>query len=100
VACIRPTSIPRPASSIAAKRELYDLAADPSESKDLSSAQPGILAKLTALAAAAHHPAREGTFADTTFRERERRAKYGKHDDDTYIATPGGISKKGAKKKP
>ena len=63
-----------------------------------ASEKPDILARLTALAAAAHEPAREGTFADTTLHERDRRAKYGKHDDDSFIATPTGISKKGAKK--
>jgi arylsulfatase A-like enzyme len=80
--------------------ELYDLAADPSESKDLASAHPDILAKLTALAAAAHEPVREGTFASTSLHERDRRAKYGKHDDDSYIATPSGVFKKTEKKKP
>ncbi len=79
--------------------ELYDLATDPSESKDLAAAQPDVLTKLTALAAAAHEPVREGTFADTALHERDRRAKYGKHDDDSYIATPSGVFKKGAKKK-
>jgi arylsulfatase A-like enzyme/lysophospholipase L1-like esterase len=74
--------------------ELYDLASDPSESKDLAAAQPDILAKLTALATAAHEPVREGTFASTDLHERDRRSKYGKQDDDSYIATPIGISKK------
>jgi arylsulfatase A-like enzyme len=79
--------------------ELYDLATDPSESKDLAAAQPDILSKLTTLATAAHEPVREGTFASTALNERDRRSKYGKQDDDTYIATPSGISKKGANKK-
>ena len=39
-----------------------------------------MLAKLTALAAAAHEPVREGTFARTDLHERDRRAKFGKHD--------------------
>ena len=78
--------------------ELYDLASDPSESKDLAATQPDILSKLTTLAAAAHEPVREGTFARTDLNERDRRSKYGKQDDDTYIATPIGISKKGTKK--
>ena len=43
-------------------------------------------------------PVREGTFARTDLNERDRRSKYGKQDDDTYIATPIGISKKGTKK--
>ena len=58
-----------------------------------------MLARLTALAAAAHEPAREGTFTRTDLHERDRRAKYGKHDGDSYIATPSGVSKKGMKKK-
>ena len=80
--------------------ELYDLASDPSESKDLAAAQPDILAKLTTLATSAHEPIREGTFASTDLHERDRRAKYGKHDDDSYIATPSGVFKKGAQNKP
>ncbi len=74
--------------------ELYDVATDPSESKDLAAAQPDILAKLTALAAQAHEPAREGSFTHTDLHDRDRRAKYGKHDDASYIATPSGVSKK------
>jgi arylsulfatase A-like enzyme len=61
--------------------ELYDLAADPSESKDLAKTRPEILAMLTALAAKAHEPAREGTFTSTVRHERDRRAKFGKHDE-------------------
>jgi len=79
--------------------QLYDLASDPSESKDLAAAQPDLLAKLTALATTAHEPVREGTFASNDLHERDRRAKYGKHDDPSYIATPSGVAKKGAKKK-
>jgi len=74
--------------------ELYDVAADPSESKDLAASEPTVLARLTSLAAAAHQPVREGTFADTALHERDRRSKYGKHDDPSYIATPGGVFKK------
>ena len=74
--------------------ELYDVATDPSESSDLAAAQPDILAKLTALAAQAHEPAREGSFTHTDLHDRDRRAKYGKHDDASYIATPSGVSKK------
>ena len=61
--------------------ELYDLAKDPSESKDLSSAMPELLAKLTAQAAKAHEPVVEGTLASTDRHERDRRAKFGKQDD-------------------
>lgn len=74
--------------------ELYDLAADPSESRNLAAAQPEILVRLSALAAAAHQPVREGSFASTDLHERDRRAKYGKHDDPSYIATPSGVKKK------
>jgi arylsulfatase A-like enzyme len=76
--------------------ELYDLATDPSESKNLATAQPDVLAKLTALAEKAHEPAREGTFSRTDRHERDRRAKYGKQDDATYEATPSGVKKKQA----
>ena len=44
--------------------ELYDLGADPGETKDLAAARPEVAGRLTALAAAAHQPVREGTFAD------------------------------------
>jgi arylsulfatase A-like enzyme len=61
--------------------ELYDLASDPSESKDLAAARPEILAPLVALAAKAHEPVREGTFTSPARHERDRRAKFGQHDD-------------------
>ena len=57
-------------------------------------AQPQVVAELAALAEAAHEPVREGTFADTERHERDRRAKYGKHDDPSYEATPSGVRKK------
>lgn len=60
--------------------ELYDLSADPSESKDIASEHPSVLSKLTELAKQAHQPPREGTFTSTTRHERDRRAKFGKHD--------------------
>ena len=75
--------------------ELYDLAADPSESKSLAVEKPEILARLTALAAKAHEPVREGTFTTTERHERDRRAKFGKQDDPTF--SPQG--KPGKKKK-
>ena len=43
--------------------ELYDLANDPSESKNLAAAQPGVVATVAALATQAHEPVREGTLA-------------------------------------
>ncbi|MFZ5832755.1 MAG: arylsulfatase [Planctomycetota bacterium] len=71
--------------------ELYDLSTDPSESTDLAKEHPDILARLTELAAAAHQPAVEGTFSTTERHERDRRAKYGKEDDSSLEATPGGV---------
>ncbi|MCP5520442.1 MAG: sulfatase-like hydrolase/transferase [Verrucomicrobiales bacterium] len=61
--------------------ELYDLATDPGESKDLASERPEIAARLAALAASAHEPVREGTFSRTDRHERDRRAKFGKQDE-------------------
>jgi hypothetical protein len=61
--------------------ELYDLATDPSESKNLAAAKPDMLAKLTALATKAHEPVREGAFSRSDRHERDRRAKFGKQDE-------------------
>jgi arylsulfatase A-like enzyme len=80
------------------KWELYDLATDPSESQDLAAANPDTLAKLTALAAVAHEPVREGTFSRTDRHERDRRAKFGKHDEPED-AEPKAKAKKAAAKK-
>ena len=74
--------------------ELYDLSSDPSEARDVSSAQPQVLAKLVALAEQAHEPVSEGTFSSTDLHERDRRAKFGKQDDPNYVATPGAAKKK------
>ncbi|MEP7273437.1 MAG: sulfatase/phosphatase domain-containing protein, partial [Acidobacteriota bacterium] len=63
------------------KWELYDVASDPSESRDIAQEKPGILAKLTALAANAHEPVREGSFSRTDRKERDQRAKFGKQDE-------------------
>jgi arylsulfatase A-like enzyme len=79
--------------------ELYDLATDPSEANDLADQQPDVLKKLVALAEEAHEPAVEGTFTKTDRHERDRRAKYGKHNDTDVEATPGGFRPKGAKGK-
>lgn len=66
-----------------AKREweLYDLASDPSESRNLAREKPDILTRLTTTATKAHEPAREGTFSRTDRHERDRRAKFGKEDE-------------------
>jgi arylsulfatase A-like enzyme len=82
-----------------AKWELYDLAVDPSESKDLADANPGIVARLSALAAQAHEPAVEGTFTRTDRHERDRRAKMGQHDQPTK-PEPKGKAKPKRKAKP
>ncbi len=74
--------------------ELYDLDTDPSESKDVATEQPTIVARLSVLAEKAHIPAVEGTFTSTDRHERDRRAKFGKQDDvgspKTKIAKPKG----------
>lgn len=57
--------------------ELYDLATDVSETKNLAGARPEILKKLQAYAVAAHTPVAEGTFASTVLHERDRAAKFG-----------------------
>ena len=67
-----------------AQWELYDLLKDPSESNDLAAGQPKILANLIANAKSAHEPVREGTFHNTERHERDRRAKFGKHDDPLW----------------
>lgn len=60
--------------------QLFNIAKDPSESRNVADEHPEIFAKLKALAAAAHKPAVEGTFFRTDRHERDRRAKSGKHD--------------------
>jgi len=57
--------------------ELHDLATDISEKHDVAAANPGLLARLQALAEKAHEPVREGVFHDTELHERDRRAKFG-----------------------
>jgi arylsulfatase A-like enzyme len=70
----------RPKSSLS--WELYDLHSDPSESKDLASTHTETLSELIALAEKAHEPVREGTFVSNTRHERDRRAKFGKHNEN------------------
>jgi arylsulfatase A-like enzyme len=60
--------------------ELYDLANDPSESKNLAAEQPAILKELVEKADKSHEPVREGTFTSTERHERDRRAKFGQQD--------------------
>lgn len=45
----------------------------------------------------AREPVREGTFSSTDRHERDRRAKYGKHDDASVEAAPSGVKQKKAK---
>lgn len=79
--------------------ELYDLATDPSESKDVASAEPQKLEQLVKLAESAHEPAVEGTFARKDRHERDRRAKFGKQDEPNFQPTPGPAPKKSESKK-
>jgi arylsulfatase A-like enzyme len=75
--------------------ELYDLSVDPSESHDLAAKKPEVLEKLTALASKAHEPVREGTFTSTERHERDRRAKFGQHDQPEAAAPKRKGKKKG-----
>ncbi|MEM9659376.1 MAG: sulfatase/phosphatase domain-containing protein, partial [Planctomycetota bacterium] len=61
--------------------ELYDVERDPSESENLANAEPSELSRLVALAESAHEPVREGVFASIDRHQRDRRAKFGEHDD-------------------
>ncbi len=72
---------------------LYDVSNDPGELVDLAKTNPEILSKLESLAAQAHQPVEEGEFESTELHERDRRAKFGKQDDPTFPATPGGAKK-------
>jgi arylsulfatase A-like enzyme len=74
--------------------ELYNLASDPSESKNVAAQNPAVVAKLSALAAKAHVDQQEGTFASTDRHERDRRAKFGKQDDPKFQASAGTPKKK------
>lgn len=57
--------------------ELYDLNSDISETSNVASEHPELLAKMKGFAEASHEPVREGTFADRTAHERDRWAKWG-----------------------
>ncbi|MDE0735851.1 MAG: sulfatase-like hydrolase/transferase [Pirellulaceae bacterium] len=57
--------------------ELYDLATDVSETRNLADARTEILEQMKKLAAEAHQPPVEGTFADTVNHEKDRQAKWG-----------------------
>lgn len=80
--------------------ELYDLANDPSEAHDVADSRPEVVARLDALATQAHEPAVEGTFARTDRHERDRRAKFGQHDQPAPPEQPKAKAKgKGTAKK-
>ena len=74
--------------------ELYDLSRDPGETKDVAAANAAVVAKLSALAEKDHTPVREGTFTTTGRHERDRRAKFGKQDDASFVPTAGKANKK------
>jgi len=59
------------------KWQLFDLAHDISEQRDVAAQNADVLDKLIEFAKAAHQPAREGTFADQRLHERDRQAKFG-----------------------
>jgi arylsulfatase A-like enzyme len=61
--------------------ELYDLAADPSESNNLAPQKSEFLAGLISIAHKAHQPLQEGTYAKLDLHERDRRAKFGLQDE-------------------
>jgi len=61
--------------------ELYDLAAAPSEAKDLAATKSDVLAKLAELAAKAHEPSRKALSPHGTATSANRRAKFGKQDE-------------------
>ncbi|MEN8152195.1 MAG: sulfatase/phosphatase domain-containing protein, partial [Planctomycetota bacterium] len=56
---------------------LYAIDEDVAEEHDVAADHPEVVAKLAGYAAAAHEPAREGTFVDRTAHEKDRRAKWG-----------------------
>lgn len=64
--------------------ELYDLSNDVAEANNLASSNQAKLSELINLADAAHEPAVEGVFSTTTEHERDRRAKFGKHDQKNW----------------
>ena len=64
--------------------ELYDLKTDPSEANNFAESNPEVLNELIELAESAHEPVQEGTYASTQRHERDRRAKFGKHDDPNW----------------
>jgi arylsulfatase A-like enzyme len=70
--------------------ELYDLAQDPGEERNLAQEKPDVLARLQRFAEQAHEPVREGTFASTEMHERDRQAKFGFDDNGKSNRRGGG----------
>jgi len=60
--------------------ELYDLSNDIAEKNNLAAIHTAKLSELVQLANSAHEPAIEGIFHSSTQHERDRRAKFGRHD--------------------
>ncbi len=57
--------------------ELYDLAVDISESKNIAQEHADVLARMEEYATQSHTPVQAGTFADRTRHEADRKAKWG-----------------------
>nr|WP_309686608.1 sulfatase-like hydrolase/transferase [Armatimonas sp.] len=76
--------------------ELYDLKSDVSEVHNHAEDKPEILARLRALAAQAHTPARVGTYSRTDLHARDRAAKFGNKpvEKNTNWPVPGLLSSK------
>jgi arylsulfatase A-like enzyme len=66
--------------------ELYDLNTDVSETTDIATKHPDILARMQAFAEQSHVPVRPGTFTSRTRHERDRKAKWGstRSEADNY----------------
>ncbi|MEM8736684.1 MAG: sulfatase/phosphatase domain-containing protein, partial [Planctomycetota bacterium] len=57
--------------------ELYDLAKDPSESKDVASSHADLISQMQKIADASHEPQRLGSYTTKSLHERDRAAKFG-----------------------
>jgi len=81
--------------------ELYDLATDPSETKDIAAQKPDELSKLIAIADKAHQPLEEGPYSTLALHNRDRQAKFGKQDEpaESQTKTKGKNKAKGKSEK-
>jgi len=75
--------------------QLFDLGKDISEQHDVAAANPDVTAKLAAMAARAHEPVREGTFASRELHEKDRRAKWGENAPQNQRRRVAKMPKKG-----